>query len=129
MKVGSMTKNLKHSCAENVPSTVQLDTRPRMRTLKVPQLSGVDVEEEIIEDVDINDLLGSNLVVHNDNHNSFPWVIQCFMEVLHHSSQQAEQCAWIIHYKGKAQVKSGSYEDMCVLKDGLTDRGLSATVE
>lgn len=70
-----------------------------------------------------------NLIVHNDDVNTFDWVIQSLVEVCGHSEEQAEQCAMIIHFKGKYCVKSGPREEMQPLKDGLIDRGINATLE
>ena len=92
-----------------------------------------DTEVEVLEDVEV-DLLealgyGSNLVIYNDDVNTFDWVIQCLMEVLDHTSEQAEQNAMLIHFKGKAGVKSGSHDTLQPYKDALTERGLSAVIE
>lgn len=87
----------------------------------------------IVEDFDVDELLdsitGKQLIVHNDNVNSFDWVIQSFVEVLKHSHTQAEQCAMIIHYKGKCSVKDGSYDELEPYKDTLGNRGLNVTIE
>ena len=69
------------------------------------------------------------LIVWNDEVNTFEWVIECFMQVLQHASEQAEQLALIIHNKGKATVKSGTKKDLIPLCEALLDRGLSAEVE
>lgn len=92
----------------------------------------VDVEEDILIEEDIADSdIGdaAKLIVYNDNHNTFDWVIQCFMEILQHTSEQAEQLALIIHFKGKATVKNGSFKELKPKKDALIDRGLSAVIE
>lgn len=70
-----------------------------------------------------------HLVVWNDEINTFEWVIQTLMEVCHHSEEQAEQCAWLIHTKGKYAVKNGSYEELKPMCDAITERGIGATVE
>jgi ATP-dependent Clp protease adaptor protein ClpS len=82
------------------------------------------LEEEI---EDIGDL--ARLIVYNDDHNSFDWVIQCFMEVLDHTFEQSEQLALIIHFKGKATVKTAPLSELKPKKDALTERGLSAVIE
>lgn len=69
------------------------------------------------------------LIVHNDEVNTFDWVIQSLIEICNHNPLQAEQCSLLIHYKGKASVKEGELEKLKPLKDGLTDRGLNATIE
>jgi ATP-dependent Clp protease adaptor protein ClpS len=69
------------------------------------------------------------LIVWNDNVNTFDWVIETLMEVCSHTYEQAEQCAYIIHFKGKYAVKEGSYEELKPMCDAITDRGIGATVE
>lgn len=71
----------------------------------------------------------TNLVVYNDDVNTFAWVIECFIEVLGHTSEQAEQLSLLIHFKGKATVLTGSFEILKPKKDALIDRGLSAVIE
>ena len=70
-----------------------------------------------------------SLIVWNDEVNTFEWVIETLMEVCGHSQEQAEQCAMIIHSKGKYAVKRGSYEDLKPQCDAITDRGIGATIE
>lgn len=70
-----------------------------------------------------------SLVVWNDEVNSFDWVIQTLIEICHHSTEQAEQCAMIIHTQGKYSVKQGSYDELKPLCDAITDRGIGATIE
>ena len=70
-----------------------------------------------------------SLVVWNDEVNSFDWVIQTLIEVCHHSTEQAEQCAMIIHTQGKYAVKQGSYDELKPMCDAITERGIGATIE
>jgi ATP-dependent Clp protease adaptor protein ClpS len=70
-----------------------------------------------------------SLIVWNDEVNTFEWVIETLIDVCGHSIEQAEQCAMIIHTKGKYAVKRGSYEELKPLADAITDRGIGATVE
>ena len=70
-----------------------------------------------------------SLIVWNDEVNTFEWVIETLMEVCGHSVEQAEQCAMIIHTKGKYAVKRGSYDELKPLCDAITDRGIGATIE
>lgn len=72
---------------------------------------------------------GCQLVVWNDEVNTFEWVIETLMEICGHSFEQAEQCSYIIHYKGKYAVKNGMYEDLKPMCDAILDRGINATVE
>lgn len=70
-----------------------------------------------------------SLVVWNDEVNTFEWVIETLMDVCKHTEEQAEQCAWLIHYKGKYAVKNGSFDELKPMCDEITDRGIGATVE
>lgn len=70
-----------------------------------------------------------SLIVWNDEVNTFEWVIETLIEVCGHSVEQAEQCAMLIHTKGKYAVKRGSYDELKPLCDAITDRGIGATVE
>ena len=86
-----------------------------------------------LEDADV-DVLTSvedpySLIVWNDEVNTFEWVIETLIEVCGHSQEQAEQCAMIIHTKGKYAVKRGSYEELKPQCDAITDRGIGATIE
>lgn len=69
------------------------------------------------------------LIVWNDDVNTFEWVIETLMEVCGHNYEQAEQCAYIIHYSGKYAVKNGTYEDLRPMCDAILDRGISASLE
>lgn len=85
------------------------------------------VEDEVTDDTDTGD--PAQLIVYNDDHNTFDWVIKCFVEVLGHAHTQSEQLALMIHTKGKASVKNGSKKKLRPFKDALTERGLSAVIE
>lgn len=93
---------------------------------EVEELEEVIVEEEV-DDTDAGE--PAQLIVYNDDHNSFDWVIKCFVEVLGHATSQSEQLALIIHTKGKASVKNGPKRVLKPQKDALTERGLSAVIE
>lgn len=88
-------------------------------------------KEQEFEDVDVltDKEEPCNLIVWNDEVNTFEWVIETLMEVCGHSAEQAEQCAYIIHFRGKYAVKSGSYDDLKPFCDAITDRGIGATIE
>ena len=85
-------------------------------------------EDVIVADITTNGEQ-TQLIVLNDDYNTFDWVIECFMEVLNHTNEQCEQLAWIVHTKGRANVKLGPLEVLKPLKDALTDRGLNAIIE
>jgi ATP-dependent Clp protease adaptor protein ClpS len=88
-----------------------------------------DAEEDVLILDDIESGLRARLIVHNDDFNTFDWVIKSLVDVCGHNAAQAEQISLIVHYKGKATVKSGPKSELKPLKDGLTDRGLSVTIE
>ena len=69
-----------------------------------------------------------SIVVYNDN-NTFIWVIQSLVEVCNHDTLQAEQCAMIIHHKGKCGVKSGTFEELKPYYEELFRRKLSVKIE
>ena len=89
------------------------------------------IDTDVLEDVDVDTLTEDpcHLVVWNDEVNTFEWVIETLMEVCGHSYEQAEQCSYIIHFKGKYAVKNGSYDALKPLCDAITERGIGATVE
>jgi len=70
-----------------------------------------------------------HLIVWNDEVNTFEWVIETLVEVCQHSYEQAEQCAYIIHFQGKYAVKQGSYDELKPMCNSITERGIGATVE
>lgn len=70
-----------------------------------------------------------SLIVWNDEVNTFEWVIEALIEVCGHQQEQAEQCAMLIHTKGKYAVKNGSYDDLKPQCDAITDRKIGATIE
>ncbi len=70
-----------------------------------------------------------HLVVWNDDVNTFEWVIETLVQVCKHSHEQAEQCAYIIHYQGKYSVKEGRFQELKPMCDAITERGINATVE
>ncbi len=70
-----------------------------------------------------------SLVIWNDEVNTFEWVIETLIDVCGHSENQAEQCAMLIHTKGKYAVKEGVYDDLKPLCDNITERKIGATVE
>lgn len=72
---------------------------------------------------------GKRLVLHNDEVNTFEFVIECLIEICNHEPEQAEQCALIAHFKGKCPVKSGDSEFLKPLHQELSGRGLTVTID
>lgn len=69
------------------------------------------------------------LVLYNDDINTFDYVMSCLIEVCDHNIIQAEQCAMITHYKGKCDIKKGSYSKLQVMKEQLIEKGLRVSIE
>jgi ATP-dependent Clp protease adaptor protein ClpS len=89
-----------------------------------------EVEEDILLDEDLGDLgFDAQLIVYNDDQNTFDWVIRCFIDVLKHTLEQSEQLALLIHFKGRATVKTAPFAVLRPLRDTLVERGLSAVIE
>jgi ATP-dependent Clp protease adaptor protein ClpS len=86
---------------------------------------------ETYEDTDVMTSLDEpcSLIVWNDDVNTFDWVIETLVEVCGHSPEQAEQCSYLIHFRGKCEVKKGTYEDLKPMCEKITDRGIGATIE
>jgi len=82
-------------------------------------------------DVDVleKNISSYNLIVWNDEVNTFDWVIETLVEVCNHTEEQAEQCAFLIHFKGKYAVKQGDYNTLKPMCNSIIERGINATVE
>jgi len=85
--------------------------------------------EEEDTDVLVENLLPYSLIVWNDEVNTFEWVIDTLIDVCGHTEEQAEQCAMLIHTKGKYAVKHGDYDTLKPMCNTITDRGISATLD
>jgi ATP-dependent Clp protease adaptor protein ClpS len=86
------------------------------------------IEEEVLLELELDAVPMCDLVIYNDEVNTFEHVIATLISVCKHSSEQAEQCTIIIHYKGKCGVKKGSYADLMPYRTALCDSGLSAEI-
>ncbi|EKY17012.1 ATP-dependent Clp protease adaptor protein ClpS [Capnocytophaga ochracea] len=88
-------------------------------------------QEETFDEGDITEFLEGecHLILYNDDVNTFDHVIDTLVKVCHHTFEQAEQCAIIVHFKGKCDVKSGSYTFLKPLCTALLNAGLSAEIE
>ncbi|ULQ57439.1 ATP-dependent Clp protease adaptor ClpS [Flavihumibacter rivuli] len=88
-------------------------------------------EHQFNEEVDVlTDIqFPYQLIVWNDEVNTFDWVIETLISVCGHSPEQAEQCALLIHTKGKYAVKNGEYDELKPMCDAITERGIGATIE
>lgn len=69
------------------------------------------------------------LIVYNDEVNTFDHVTRTLIDICGHTAEQAEQCTLLIHYKGKCSVKLGSYTELVPRCSAIHDRGISADIE
>ena len=81
-------------------------------------------QTSVLEAVDVN----NEIVLYNDDVNTFDHVIVTLIKVCKHTSEQAEQCAILVHYKGKCTVKTGSFEELKPQCSDLLEAGLSAEI-
>ncbi len=68
------------------------------------------------------------LILHNDDVNTFDFVIETLVDVCEHDPLQAEQCAMVVHYNGKCSVKSGSFNELKPRKDEMINRKLTVSI-
>jgi ATP-dependent Clp protease adaptor protein ClpS len=86
--------------------------------------------EKIQEDVLTEEQVGNNneIVLYNDDVNTFDHVIDTLIRVCQHTAEQAEQCAILVHYKGKCTVKTGPFDELKPQCTQLLEAGLSAEI-
>ncbi|MBC6366446.1 ATP-dependent Clp protease adaptor ClpS [Algoriphagus sp. AK58] len=92
-------------------------------SMPLPELEEIELLLEELIDQEAHDL-----VVFNDDVNTFEHVIQVLMKVCKHSHEQAEQCTLIIHYKGKCSVKKGSREELKPMCEAILEAGIQAAI-
>lgn len=90
----------------------------------------MSTREKVSEEVDVltKEEKDNEIVVYNDDVNTFDHVIQSLIAACDHTPIQAEQCSLIVHYKGKCTVKTGSYQDLEPRCSKLLEEGLSAEI-
>ncbi|HMI08461.1 MAG TPA: ATP-dependent Clp protease adaptor ClpS [Flavobacterium sp.] len=90
----------------------------------------MNTKEQVLEEVLVEEAVGVNneIVLYNDDVNTFDHVIDTLIDVCRHTSEQAEQCALLVHYKGKCTVKTGSYDELKPQCSQLLEAGLSAEI-
>ena len=90
----------------------------------------MSTKRKIQEEVDVLEQEANlhEIVLFNDDVNTFDHVIDSLVEICDHTFEQAEQCALLVHYKGKCTVKTGEYEDLKPRCSLLLTRGLSAEI-
>lgn len=90
----------------------------------------MSTKEKVLEEVLLDEATSFNneIVLYNDDVNTFDHVIDTLIRVCRHTPEQAEQCSIIVHYKGKCTVKTGEYKDLKPQCSQLLDAGLSAEI-
>ncbi|QYJ67582.1 ATP-dependent Clp protease adaptor ClpS [Flavobacterium litorale] len=90
----------------------------------------MSTKEKILEEVMLEEStsLNNEIVLYNDEVNTFDHVIDTLVRVCDHTAEQAEQCSLIVHYKGKCTVKTGLYDDLKPQCTQLLEAGLSAEI-
>jgi len=90
----------------------------------------MSTEEKTVEELVLEEVTQKNneIVLFNDEVNTFDHVIDTLIYACDHTPEQAEQCSIIVHYKGKCTVKTGSYDDLEPRCSMLLDAGLSAEI-
>lgn len=81
---------------------------------------------DVLESVETTDLM--DLVVFNDDVNTFEHVTRTLIKVCKHTPEQAEQCTLIIHYKGKCQVKNGTFDFLRPMREAICEAGIDARI-
>ncbi|WP_291275613.1 ATP-dependent Clp protease adaptor ClpS [Flavobacterium sp.] len=86
--------------------------------------------EQVQEEVLVEEAIGltNEIVLYNDDVNTFDHVIETLVRVCDHTWEQAEQCAILVHYKGQCTVKTGELPKLKPLCSALLDAGLSAEI-
>ena len=84
--------------------------------------------KEVYEENEVHNKRERSLFVHNDDYHTFDYVIDALIEICEHDLAQAEQCTLLIHYKGKCDVKKGSFSYLRPLKNAFVQKDLKATI-
>jgi ATP-dependent Clp protease adaptor protein ClpS len=99
-------------------------TKLRTRLVKASE------QPDTLEKVEVSTAQQSlhQIILYNDDVNTFDWVIESLVDICEHSLEQAEQCSILVHYKGKCEVKTGTYKELEPRCTALLERGLSAEI-
>ncbi len=81
------------------------------------------------EEKDFDSANERSLVLHNDDYHTFEYVIDALINICEHDMVQAEQCTLLVHYKGRCDVKKGSYTYLKPMKNALIQKDLKATID
>ena len=89
-------------------------------TTEIEYLESVEIKESVV--------LNNEIILFNDDVNTFDHVIETLILVCEHTAEQAEQCAILVHYKGKCTVKTGNLKELEPKCSLLLEAGLSAEI-
>lgn len=89
----------------------------------------IDTDTLLEVDELVEQTVKRDLVLHNDDVNTFEFVIETLIELCDHTLEQAEQCTLLVHYKGKCSVKMGSVEQLMPIHQAMLARGLSSEIQ
>jgi len=101
----------------------------KAKTMKYNCEVEVEVLEQVVEEKKEEIVDQKELIVLNDDYNTFDHVINTLVKVCKHTAEQAEQCTMIIHYKGRCSVKRGTFEELKPQKDAIADAGIGAIIK
>ena len=91
--------------------------------------TGPETESDVLLELEEETTGEQQIILYNDDFNTFEFVIESLIKVCRHDPVQAEQCTYLVHYKGKCSVKRGSYEVLEPMCTALLERGLTAEIE
>lgn len=87
-----------------------------------------EIEEEVAVKEVVDDEKLRDLMVYNDDFNTFEHVTQTLIKICKQDPIQAEQCTYLIHFKGKCSVKKGAYEELKPMREGISEAGIKAAI-
>ncbi len=122
------------SCRNSAPPFLLHNKLGRQRFCDADRafyLCNMKFETQVEELLQVDEKISPNkdLILYNDDHHTFDFVIDALMEICRQDALQAEQCTYLVHYTGKCAVKKGSYKELEPYCTALHDRDLTAEIE
>jgi len=90
---------------------------------------GIDTEELVESKTKEKTSKGKVIILHNDDFNTFEHVEKCLIGICGHTSEQAAQCAMIVHYRGKCDIKRGDDDKLKRIYIKLKSELLTVSLE
>ena len=91
--------------------------------------NNTELQEITLSDAKLKTEKEKNLILYNDDVNTFDFVTDSLIKVCKHDSIQAEQCTYLVHFAGKCAVKTADYKRLKPMCEALLERGLTAKIE